>query len=272
MFGIDRTPNICESGCMDTEELVIDAFRQLGIDARLLVGAANRGDLVVGVNGFDVELEVKRRSLVTDATANQLLDEIDDRTLMVVSDRVTESARQLLTSRGAGYLDLRGRLALRTGQVLIDAEVEPIKERAERVDALSGKAGLEVAVALLLNPEKERISSRRSPESSAGQPARSRRCSRRCVGKDSSTSATDRSEPTSSGRSRIDGRHRRPTSCSCLTRATRVRRPCAWVWTTRSAGRRSGRCRHLVTGRPWWRARASWSSSTSQMRPLFGGR
>ena len=140
---------------MDTDELVIDALRQLGIEARLLVGAPRSGDLVVGLEGFDVELELKRRSLVTDATASQLLDQVGGGRLLVVADRVTESARELLTSRKAGYLDLRGRLALRTGPILIDAEVRPIKERAERVDGLSGKAGLEVAVALLLEPEKD---------------------------------------------------------------------------------------------------------------------
>ena len=146
--------NKCHSEAVDTEEFVIDAFRQLGIEARLLVGAPPRGDLVVGMDGIDAELELKRRSLVTDATASQLLEEVGDTTLLVVADRVTESARKLLTSRGAGYLDLRGRLALRTGNILIDTEVDAIKERAERVDALSGKAGLEVAVALLVEPEK----------------------------------------------------------------------------------------------------------------------
>lgn len=139
---------------MDTETLVIDAFAQLGIEARLLAGAPPDGDLVVGLDGFDAELTLKRRSLVTDAIASQLLKGVGDAVLLVVADRVTESARRLLTARGAGYLDLRGRLALRTGPILIDAGVEPIRERAERVDALSGKAGLEVAVALLLEPER----------------------------------------------------------------------------------------------------------------------
>ena len=81
---------------MDTDELVIDALRQLGIEARLLVGAPRSGDLVVDLEGFDVELELKRRSLVTDATASQLLDEVSSGTLLVVADRVTESARELL--------------------------------------------------------------------------------------------------------------------------------------------------------------------------------
>lgn len=133
---------------------MIDAFRQVGIEARRLVGVPGGSDLVVGLEGLDVQLELKRRTLVTDATANQLLDEADGGTLLVVADRVTKAARKMLTARNAGCLDLRGRLALRTGHVLIDAEVEPVKERAERIDALSGKAGLEIAVALLLNPEK----------------------------------------------------------------------------------------------------------------------
>jgi DNA-binding transcriptional ArsR family regulator len=73
---------------------------------------------------------------------------------MVVSDRVTATARTLLTSRGAGYYDLRGRLALRTDRMVIDAEVEPVKGRAERTNALNGQAGLEVATALLMQPAR----------------------------------------------------------------------------------------------------------------------
>lgn len=37
---------------------------------------------------------------------------------------------------------------------MIDAEVEPVVERTERVRALSGRAGLEIATALLLQPER----------------------------------------------------------------------------------------------------------------------
>lgn len=99
---------------------------------------------------------LKHRSLVTDDVAGRLLLEAtpsdDNNTLLVVADRVTVAARTLLTSRRGGYLDLRGRLALRTDGLLIDAEIEPIKERTEGSGALSGKAGLEVATALLTQP------------------------------------------------------------------------------------------------------------------------
>jgi DNA-binding transcriptional ArsR family regulator len=72
--------------------------------------------------------------------------------LLVVADRVTEGARRVLTGHRAGYYDLRGHLALRSDSVVIDADVQPVSGRAERVHPLSGKAGLEVATALLMEP------------------------------------------------------------------------------------------------------------------------
>jgi len=142
---------------MDTETLVVDAFAQLGIEARVLVGAADRGiDLVLDPEGVGAEIQVTYRSLVTDDVAARLLVEarLKDVALVVVADRVTDGARKVLTARGGGYLDLRGRLALRTDRLVVDAEVEPVKERAERSNALAGKAGLEVATALLTQPER----------------------------------------------------------------------------------------------------------------------
>ena len=141
---------------MDTETLVVDAFEQLGIDVRLLVRVpGGGGDLILDPDGVGTPLEVERRSLVTDEVAARLLAEAggEGRVLLVVGDRVTATARTLLTSRRAGYYDLRGRLALRTDRMVIDAEVEPVKGRLERTKALSGKAGLEVATALLMQPE-----------------------------------------------------------------------------------------------------------------------
>ena len=66
--------------------------------------------------------------------------------------RDTEAARRLLTASRGGYLDLRGHVALRTDRIVIDADVEPVKERPGRSDALGGHVGLEVAAALLMRP------------------------------------------------------------------------------------------------------------------------
>ena len=75
-----------------------------------------------------------------------------DSVLLVVGDRVTETARRLLVEHRAGYYDLRGHLVLRSANIVIDADVEPVSGRVERTNALSGSAGLEVATALLMEP------------------------------------------------------------------------------------------------------------------------
>jgi DNA-binding transcriptional ArsR family regulator len=112
--------------------------------------------------GIDVVIEpmktgvqVKRRALVTDNVAERFLAETPrspDSVLLVVGDRVTETARKLLLVQGAGYYDLCGHLALRSDSVVIDADVEPLAGPVERKQALSGNAGLEIATALLMAP------------------------------------------------------------------------------------------------------------------------
>jgi hypothetical protein len=150
-----RTSEILDR--MDLTALAVDAFAQLGIDARPSDDAPDRGaDLVLDPHGVESRVQVKYRALVTDDMAERLLSERmpRDTALLVIADRVTDAARKVLVSRRAGYLDLRGRLALRTDRLVIDAEVEPIKVRAGRTGALSGSAGLEVATALLMRPER----------------------------------------------------------------------------------------------------------------------
>jgi DNA-binding transcriptional ArsR family regulator len=142
---------------MDTEALVVDAFAQLGIDAHVPTGASDAGvDLVLDANGAHLALRLKRRALVTDAVAEQALRTHvpSGPTLLIVADRVTETAGKILTTHQAGYYDLRGRLALRSKGVMIDAAVEALRERSQRTSALSGKAGLEVASAVLMQPER----------------------------------------------------------------------------------------------------------------------
>ncbi|MFD9668706.1 transcriptional regulator [Rhodococcus sp. NPDC059968] len=142
------------------EAFVVDAFAQLDIEARPPVTASwSHADLVVDPDGVAVPIRVEFRTLVTDDVAERLLTEVPPPTtsaapLLVVADRVTEDARTVLIRHHGGYLDLRGRLALRTDRLVSDADVQPVKERAARSEALAGKAGLEVATAILLHPER----------------------------------------------------------------------------------------------------------------------
>ncbi|WP_322750479.1 MULTISPECIES: helix-turn-helix domain-containing protein [unclassified Frankia] len=146
---------------MDTEALVVDALLQLGVEARLPDDGSDGGvDLVLDPDGVAVPIELKRRSLVSEGVAAQLLEASrppggsGGSLLLVVADRVTEAARKVLTEHRAGYYDLRGRIALRSSSFVIDAEVSPVTGRGERTRALSGKAGLEVATTLLMEPEE----------------------------------------------------------------------------------------------------------------------
>lgn len=137
---------------VDSEVLVIDALAQLGVQA---AGSSGSRTAEVVIEPVGTRVRVERRALVTDDVAGRLLAEeprFPDAVLLVVGDRVTEPARRLLTSRGAGYYDLRGHLALRSDSIVIDADVEPATGRAERRHALAGGAGLEVATALLMQP------------------------------------------------------------------------------------------------------------------------
>ena len=52
MFGIDRTPNTCEHGSMDVRAAAQDAFAQIGVEARVPVGAhAASADLTIDLDG-----------------------------------------------------------------------------------------------------------------------------------------------------------------------------------------------------------------------------
>jgi len=139
---------------VDTEALLIDALAQLGVRTRQPAGVPGQGiDLVIEPG--ETQVQLRRRALVTDDVARRLLAETPrppGSVLVVVGDRVTETARRLLTGHRAGYYDLRGHLALRSASIVIDADVEPVSGRAERAHALSGNAGLEVATALLMEP------------------------------------------------------------------------------------------------------------------------
>ena len=135
----------------------MDAFDQLGIETRRVEDGPDPGfDLIVDPEGVGTRTHVRRYSLVTDEVARRLVSEARpaDSSLLVVADRVVGTARKLLTSQGVGFLDLRGHLALRTGHLVIDTDLTPLQQPTQPSDALAGRAGLEVAAALLMQPSQ----------------------------------------------------------------------------------------------------------------------
>lgn len=141
---------------MNAEALAIDALAQVGLESQMPNGSDKGVDLVLKVGGAQLAVQVKSRSLVDEDSVRRLMRELEppDAVLLIVAERVTHAARRMLTSRRGGYLDLRGRLALRAEGVVIDVDVDPVNLRAERTNGLSGRAGLEVATALLMQPER----------------------------------------------------------------------------------------------------------------------
>ena len=142
---------------VDVEALVVEALAQVGITAdRAPSRPDRRVDLVLDPEGVNLGVQVKRRALVTEDDAHRLLADhaSADVLLLVVGDRVTEQARTLLLTGRAGYYDLRGHLAARSKHLVIDTAVEPVRQRGQRTEALGGRVGLEVAAALLMQPDR----------------------------------------------------------------------------------------------------------------------
>lgn len=109
----------------------------------------------------DQKIYVEPLSVPTVAKAEQLVRRpATDGIALVVADRVSASVRDVLRSHGWGWLDRRGHLRIfQPDQALyIDSAVPaaPVAAtRARRTDPLSTGVGLEVAVALLLEPERK---------------------------------------------------------------------------------------------------------------------
>lgn len=151
----------------DVQTLVIDALRQLGIEARPPIddNVDRAIDLILDPWGIGLGIEVKRWALVTDETVGRLVrsrrnhrvqpSDASAPVLFVVGDRITQAARDAILANRWGFYDLRGRIALRSEQMLISADVDTVTHRSERTSALGGKAGLEVATALLMNPDRK---------------------------------------------------------------------------------------------------------------------
>ncbi|TCP56306.1 hypothetical protein EV191_101247 [Tamaricihabitans halophyticus] len=143
---------------MDIESQVAEAMAHLGVATSPPDGSSETNSAVdlmlVEPHGIGIVIELVRRALVDETIAENLLADrpATHRAMLVVGDRITESARRTLSVPGAGYYDLRGHLALRTRGLVLDAQVPAVTERPARADALAGKAGLEVATAVLMTP------------------------------------------------------------------------------------------------------------------------
>lgn len=135
------------------ERDVVEALEALDVDHGARPGS---GDFVLTVGGHRIFLEVKSLARVTTNDAERLLRTPVPAgvTPLVVADRIVPAARQALSDGGWAWLDRRGHLRLRSGPVIIDADVPTLLDDTPREhrSPLDTDVGIDVATTLLANP------------------------------------------------------------------------------------------------------------------------
>jgi hypothetical protein len=169
-FGIDRTLDGADGGRVIREsqgqaavDAFLDAVHQVGMTVEVNdAGRTPAGTDVTLINpaGGRLAVALKSMSLLSANGLARRLNEWDEERYssdaigVVVGDRITQEARQILDQAGWGWLDLRGHLRLVAQGVFVDTDLPSMGTRPRRSSPLVGKVGLDVAVNLLLEPEK----------------------------------------------------------------------------------------------------------------------
>ncbi len=143
---------------LETAEIFAELIENLGLPVVEGRQPDEPDAVLIDTDGRHVLVELKRISTPSPAQVSRLVADGErkghpDALYVLVADRIPEAVRAELRSHGWGWLDLRGHLHLAGHGVFVDADVPPVKGRADRRDAFSGSAGLEVACALLLEPD-----------------------------------------------------------------------------------------------------------------------
>lgn len=144
---------------LDGVEALREAVSAVGlVTDEGLANGGTRSDLDLVIPGGDrVMVALKRVSLVSAEGLAERLGrwnrELSGSTVgVVVADRVTREAREILRAAGWGWLDLRGHLHIAGQGVFVDADVPPLREGSTRSSPLAGRVGIEVAAAVLMDP------------------------------------------------------------------------------------------------------------------------
>lgn len=169
LFGIDRTPNavavlsVTFNPGVDAVAALRDAAAAVGLSVEPDLSDPDAGAdlIVVTPSGDRILVQVKQQSLTAAAGLDQRLPRWMRRQApdnsglwVVVADRVTREAREVLKGAGWGWLDLRGHLHLAAPGLFVDANVPVMREFPVRSAPLAGRVGVEVAAQLLLSPDE----------------------------------------------------------------------------------------------------------------------
>jgi hypothetical protein len=109
------------------------------------------------IDGTELDLDIKQLSAVTPAIARRLGHPRKGVLGVVVADRISQDARNELASLGWGWVDRRGHVRVWTKGLRIASDFEAARATApgERFTSVFPPVGIEVALALLKEPERE---------------------------------------------------------------------------------------------------------------------
>jgi len=143
-----------------------DALGQLAADALVTaLGSVNircepgaDSDIVAHVDDAAVAMDVRTTAYATPERVRAMLGRRpqNSATPLLVADHITAAARDELVAAGWSWLDRRGHIYLRAPGVIIDRDVDPIPRPGvtSTPAPISGAAGIAVAYAILLDPDK----------------------------------------------------------------------------------------------------------------------
>lgn len=136
---------------------VVDALSQVG---PLTAAAVGPGRVEVDVDDRQVTFEIRVVAYATGPRVRPLVErpQSDNLNRLLVADRITADARDVLDRAGWSYLDRRGHLRLRAPGVLVVTDIAASGASASEVttgaDPLAGAAGLAIAYRLLTIPDE----------------------------------------------------------------------------------------------------------------------
>lgn len=139
---------------------LVEALSVSAVDAVVSSGARGPDIWVDGPLGR-VAVEVKAMSAADPIRIAGLLDAVamvGEAAYVLVADEIPEASRQLLRTRGWGYLDRRGRLWFTAaGTRINDTELAPIPRagiESRPAEPIGGRVGVAIAMQLLMHPEE----------------------------------------------------------------------------------------------------------------------